>query len=475
MKRLIPCLVLVLAGCAQLPHDLPARPAMQTPDTTTTLAALARAPGQRMDSLRLPEHWWLSFESAELNELIETAIKDAPDLVAAQARLRAAEQAVRLTRLDAQVHYETDASSSREHLSKNGLFPPPMGGSTFTLTEVTQNLSYTLDWWGKNRALVHAAGNELQAARDEAEAVHQSLAAAVADTYFAWADVEARLTASRALEQIHRKERDLLKSRFDLGLDSALPLIDARKNLDMDADRTHGLAYLGRSLRYQMSALIGADPDHAADLPTPDLKATLAPLPSSLPLDWLARRPDVAALHSRVDAASDRSDATRADFYPNLDLRLMVGLETLDLGKLLQAGSLTASIGPALHLPIFNGRTLRAQLAMREADYAATVAAYNRTILEAARQAADAYALVTSLEQRSQALQQALQETEQTRALATQRHRLGLASPFDALEADSAVLDQRMNDIAIRAARLRARVALFKALGGDATLKDPIP
>ena len=34
-------------------------------------------------------------------------------------------------------------------------------------------------------------------------------------------------------------------------------------------------------------------------------------------------------------AAADRSAAAKADFYPNLDLRMMVGLDTLDLGKLL--------------------------------------------------------------------------------------------------------------------------------------------
>jgi multidrug efflux system outer membrane protein len=187
----------------------------------------------------------------------------------------------------------------------------------------------------------------------------------------------------------------------------------------------------------------------------------------------LARRPDVAALRSRVEAAADLSAAARADFYPNLDLRLMVGLETLDLSTLFHAGSLSASIGPALHLPIFNGQTLRAKLGMREADYASAVAAYNRTILEAARQAADAYALTTSLEHRNQAQRQALQETEQTRTLVAQRQKLGLAAPLDALESDNAVLGQRMNAIATQADRLRARVALFKALGG--TIKDPTP
>ena len=167
------------------------------------------------------------------------------------------------------------------------------------------------------------------------------------------------------------------------------------------------------------------------------------------------------------------SAAAKADFYPNLDLRLMVGLETLDLGMLFHADSLSASVGPALHLPIFNGRTLRAKLGLREADYAAAVAAYNRTILEAARQAADAYALTTSLDQRNQAQRQALQESEQIHILAERRNNLGLDNPLQAIEANNAVLGQRMHEIEIQSARLRARVALFKALGGD--IRDPAP
>jgi NodT family efflux transporter outer membrane factor (OMF) lipoprotein len=475
VKRLLTGLLLALAGCAQLPTNLPPRPGLREPETSATLGNLTRETAHAEAVSALTERWWTSFEQTALNNLIETALKDAPDLAAADARLRMADAAERLARLDAQVHYETDASIAREHISKNGLFPPPLGGSTYTQTEITENLSYTLDWWGKNRDLVHAAGNERQAAQDEAAAVRLTLAAAVADAYFATADVEARLGVARAMAQDHRKEHDLLKARFDLGLDSAQPLIDARQKLDLDEDRVRGLEYLARSLRYRLSALIGADPDHAANLPTPALDTRLPPLPIRMPLDWLARRPDVAALRSQVEAASDRSAAARADFYPNLDLRMMVGLETLDLAKLFQANSLSASIGPALHLPIFNGQTLRAKLAMREADYAETVAAYNRTILEAARQAADAYALIASLDRRSQAQRQALQETERTRALAVRRQKLGLTSPLDALEADGAMLDQRMNDIAIQAARLRARVALFNALGGNTTTKDPAP
>jgi multidrug efflux system outer membrane protein len=471
MKRLLSAMLVALAGCAQLPHDLPPRPSMKTPEAAVTIAGLAGEVEQPGTPVTV-SHWWQAFGQPELDRLIESALKEQPDIAAARARLRIAGQAERLARLDSQVHYSTDASVVREHLSENGLFPPPIGGSSFTQTDLTQNLSYSLDWWDKNRSLIRAAGNETQAARQEQAAVELALASAVADTYFAWADTDASLAVARTLQRRHRQERDLLRTRFDLGLDSAQPSIDARRKLDQDEDGIRQLEYLDRSLRYRMSALIGSDPDHAMDLPAPSLEARLPALPATLPLGWLAMRPDVAALRSRVEAAADRSSAAKADFYPNVDLSLMVGLETLDLGKLLRAGSISATAGPAIHLPIFNTSTLRAKLGLREADYAAAVAAYNGAILDAARQSADAYALVASLERRGKAQGEALKETERMRALAEQRDRLGLAGPLDTLEADSAVLGQSMNEIAIQAARLRARVALFEALGGDATTKD---
>lgn len=464
MRHLALALPLLLAGCAQLPGDLPARPALSAPHADASVAALAGAASERGQAA-VPERWWQAFGRPDLDRLIETALRDQPDLATARARLAMAGQAERLAGLESGLHYATDATLVRERLSENGLFPPPIGGSTFTQTDITQNVSYSLDWWGRNHALLSAAGNERQAAEAEMAAVRLAVAAAVADAYFALADVEARLALARAIEARHRQERDLLQARYDLGLDAALPLIDARRRLDLDADRVQGLEYLVRAWRYRLSALIGSDPDHAGALQA-SLDATPPAPPAHLPLGWLAARPDVAALRSRVEAAADQSTAARAEFYPNLDLRLMIGLETLDLGKLLRAGSVSATVGPALHLPIFNTSTLRAKLGLREADYAEAVAAYNRAVQEAARQSADAYALVVSLDRRGAAQQRAMAEGERTRSLAEQRQGLGLAGPLDALEADSAVLDQRMADTEIQAARLRARVALLKAVGG---------
>ncbi|MGO9445865.1 MAG: efflux transporter outer membrane subunit [Thiobacillaceae bacterium] len=456
---------LILAGCASLPRDLPPRPAMLHPQADRTLATLARevrtAP---MSGDGAP--WWQAFRRPSLSRLEDEALKGNPDLTTARARLEAAARAEALARLNAGVHYSTDATMVRERFSENGIFPPPIGGSTYTQTDLTQSFTYAPDLWGRNRALVEAAHAGTQGARAAAEATRLTLSAAVADAYFAWADSNAELALAQAIEARHQREYELTDTRFALGLDSIAPVHEARQKLDLDKDRVQGLIYLDRTWRYRLAALIGLDPDHAAGLPEPSLEGLVPQLPASLPLDALAHRPDVAAQRADLEAAQAQSAATRAEFYPNIDLNAAIGLETLDLETLLNRSSLMFTVGPALHLPLFNTRTLQARLGIREADISAAVGVYNHTILEAARQVADRYAVNASLDQREASQQQALNEAEQVRALVDRRLELGLVRPLDALQADSAVLEQQLNATQLLASQLRARVALAEALGG---------
>lgn len=467
MRRIpwIALATLAAAGCAPLPSDLPPRPGLTAPQadkTVATLAAESALDGKNETSPR----WWEAFGDAQLNSLVETALRDNPSLAAAQARLNAAGQAERLAALDTGLHYDANATVVRERFSENGVFPPPIGGSTFYQGDLTLGVTYTVDWWGKNRALVKAAAGEAEAARAENADARLSVAALVADAWFAWGDVEERLATARTLVEQRKEALALAKTRLERGLDSALPSHLAAQKYAQEEDNLKALQYQSRAWRYRLAALLGQSPDQAASLPAPRLPAKAPALPASLPLDWLAHRPDVAAQRARVEAAAARSDATRADFYPNLDLRLLIGLQSLDAAKWLTTGSLNGSYGPALHIPLFNTSTLQTKLRAREAEYAAAVGDYNQTVLDSARQVADGYALFSSLTQRETLQTAALHEAEQARALAQSRYKNGLASHLDALDADVAALVQRQNETQTRAARLRAAVALEHALGG---------
>lgn len=469
MKRVswIVSLSVALAACAPLPPEQQA--AAPRSDVTVDKTIVGLTPGNRLAGQVLTgDRWWESLHDAQLNKLIETALQNSPNLQVLQARVSAAGQAEQLARLNGQVHYDTNVSVIRQRYSENGIFPPPIGGSVVTQDDISLGMSYTLDFWGRNRALVQAAAGEARASEAEQTAARLNLAALVADAWFAWGDNQSRLRLAEQQVALQQKQLSVAQTRFKHGLDTALPVLAARQSLQRQQDSLQQLTYQVRSDRYRMAALLGLSPDQSDRLPQPQETPALLALPTQVPADWLAQRPDVQAQLWRVQAAQGQVAASKADFYPNIDLKLLVGLESIDASKWLTSSSRMGSVGPAIHLPLLNVQTLRARLGQSEADYRAAVASYDATLLQAARQAVDSYALASSLEQRSQMQQAAVDAAEKMRAVQALRLQKGLIGEAQLLDAEQAALAQQDQLITTRTARMRAQVALMQALGGRA-------
>ena len=64
----------------------------------------------------------------------------------------------------------------------------------------------------------------------------------------------------------------------------------------------------------------------------------------------------------------------RAEFYPNIRLSALIGLQALGIGNLLDGGSAYGSVGPAISLPIFSGGRIEGGYRGARADYDAAVA-----------------------------------------------------------------------------------------------------
>src|SRR5690606_19263811 len=97
----------------------------------------------------------------------------------------------------------------------------------------------------------------------------------------------------------------------------------------------------------------------------------------------LGRRPDVLAARARIEAAASAREAARAAFYPDINLKAFVGVQAIGLDELVESGSRTYGVGPALHLPIFDAQRLRAAYKGATAQLDAAIATYNATVLGA--------------------------------------------------------------------------------------------
>jgi NodT family efflux transporter outer membrane factor (OMF) lipoprotein len=189
-------------------------------------------------------------------------------------------------------------------------------------------------------------------------------------------------------------------------------------------------------------------------------------LPSTLSVNLIGRRPDLIAARLRADAAAKRIHVTRAQFYPNVNLSAFIGVQSLGLDMLKESGSDVGSAGPAFTLPIFNGGRLRGQLRGAEAEYAEAVANYDRALVQALQEVADAAVSQRALGPQIGHIDAAVDAARESWRVQSNRYEGGLASYLDVLSAEDYLLTNLRTQTDLRSRSMTLDVALNRALGG---------
>lgn len=457
--------VSLLAACAS-----PGAPHTQLAATQAEALGLA---SDATDTALPQPRWWTALGDAQLDALMDDALKNQPSL--AVVRARAAQAAaladVRRGANGPQAVLQLDAM--RQRYTANGLVPPPVAGNVYDSASIQAALSWSPDFFGLHQAELDAALGQARAARADAAAAANTLAAQMARSWVALARVLAdQEVAEQALDQRQAIDR-LTAQRVSAGLDSQVELTQAQAAVPEAAAQVEALAEQATLARRQIAVLAGKAPDALPGL-TPRLNALTRPtVPDVLGADLLGRRPDVVAARWRIEAGAQGVSAAQSEFYPNINLTAFIGLNALGLDRLFQSSSRQAGIAPALRLPIFDGGRLRAQLGGRQSELDAAVAQYNALVLDAVKQAGDAIASVQSLG-RQQALQQEAQTgSEKAWRFAKERYAAGLGNYLIVLNTETQVLAQRYKAVALQARALDVRVTLMNALGGGWTNDTP--
>lgn len=450
-------LLAILAGCA-----LPGPEQAGAPLFGAERAGLAAQP----DAVPLAGDWWQSFDDAELSRLIGQALAAHPTLAQAQARAAQARAMADMVHSATSPQANLGVNVTRQRFTENSIYPPPYGGGVYNSGALDAALSWSPDFFGRLDAQWTAQLDQAHAAEADAAAARLTLAGQVSRVYLQLGRLVAqKKVAERTLAQ--REEMlGLTRQRVTAGLDTALELTQSEGALPEARNQIEAINEQIMLARHALAALT-AQPVNALDGLSPALPgAGLSAGGHRLGADLLGRRPDIAAARWRVEAAGANIRSARAEFYPDIELSGLVGLSSLGLNNLFEAGSREWSFGPALHLPLFEGGRLTAQLSGREAERDAVVAQYNATVLTAVREAADALGSVQSLERQQTEQAAALASAEKAWQIARDRYRAGLTNYLGVLNAESQWLAQQRAAVDLQARRATAAVDLATALGG---------
>ena len=431
-------------------------------------------------------NWAKNIGGQQLQDLIDSALANSPSLQIAAARINAAKAASDYVGANRLPSVNASFENTFQRFTEHGLIPPPLAGNYYSDNEFAIGVSYDVDFWGKHKAEMRSALSQEQVAAAEQQSARLILSNAVARSWIQLSRQYAQLELSQKQLAIREKYDQLIAQRVKAGLDTksdiqqGLIQVSALKN---DISSWESAIALTRN---QLAALLGEEPARGALIARPQYQPSQnLQLPANLPLELLSRRPDIVAARWRVEANQSDIDIGKTQFYPNINIIGFAGLSDIGTGAGLEnffkSSSLILGVGPSIHLPIFEGGRLRAQLKNKVANYDVAVATYNQSLTDALHDVADQLQTIKVSEIQAKEQAKAEQATKISLQLAQQRQQAGTANMLPVLSAESALLTQQKQTLDISFRRAESQINLIKALGGgydskaDTTNSKSIP
>ena len=466
MKKTLAILsALLLSACVDAPPTTPQEKPLAPQSLGLGTTPAPRPAGQ----------WWTAFHDPQVDRLAPLLLKDNPTLASAMARIHAAEAELSANRAQDRPQVTLDGEEQRLLLSNTYIYPPPYAGTYRWVGQVAGNLTWNLDFWGKQADLIKRARDTARAAVLDREAARLALSGSFAQVYvdllLAYQDGDIADATVAERQEILK----LTQNRFNAGLENASAVEEAKALVALAKTDQKRFAAQRDVDVHAIAALTGQGADAYASIsrPVPALDTAL-PLPQSLPADLLARRPDILAARARIDAAMAGRAAAHAAFYPNINLTALAGFQAIGLSDLLMGNNFTYGAGPAIDLPIFDAGKLRADYAGATAQLDSAIADYNGAVLNAIKQTADALTEVRSLESQRADQQAALDSATRAFHLAEERYRTGLSGQIPMLTAESTLLTARQQMAGLVAQLAIQRITLLLASGGSFTPPDAL-
>lgn len=420
------------------------------------------------------KEWWKRFGDPQLDAFVEKTLQKNPTVHIADIKVRIAEGKAEKAGAPLFPQLNYDAASTRHQDSKTSIIPdiqipgiPTIFPFSYTLTRMTLDFRYEIDWWHKNRNALNAALGEVEAARADAEQARLMLTLSVAEYYFRIQTNYQREVLAKQLVENRIKLRGLAQDRLKKGLDTEIAVRQAEIDVSSAEEFLHGIQQDIIMSQNELRALMSDDfLEEIEVVPLSIGQFGAFPLPRTLEVDLLAHRPDITAQLWRIQKASDETKVAQAEFYPNLDLRGLLGVDTIHIDKLFNPGSQIAAVGPALHLPIFQGGYLRGNLKERQEEYNKAIAEYNQLVLKAVKETIQGMNALRLSTKRLHILHDASEATQNICKLTELRFAKNLNSSIDLLVAQNNMLSMRDREYVLYGYTLLAALSLIKATGG---------
>jgi NodT family efflux transporter outer membrane factor (OMF) lipoprotein len=493
-KTISASLLAAMCGCAAGPDfkrpDAPVATTYAVPAATqeTAAAPVLHGEAQKFDPAQeISAEWWTVFQSPQIDSLIKRAFKANPNIEAAQAALR---QAQEYTKAQQGFFYPTVGASyspSRNKLAGNmgGNSPGQQGNGTviqtysnpsgpkyngpayydFHIAQLT--VGYVPDVFGANRRQVESAEAQVEIQRMQLEATYTTLASNVVAAAIQEASLRAQIEARLNIIGLNRQALEIARNQLKLGYISEMEVSQQEMAAALAQQDLVPLQLQLEQTRDLLRVLAGNTPDQDIQ-ETFTLQELHLPkeLPLSLPSKLVEQRPDVRIAEAELHYASAQYGVAIANSLPQFAITGAIGGMASSPSWMFRSGGGFFDLTGNVAQTIFDGGTLRAKSRAAQQGLTQAAAQYRSVVMAALQDMADTLHVIQSDAQALQAAATATQAAIRISELTRKQYEAGAVDFQTLLVAQQNEQLSNINLIQAQTNRLGDTAALFQALGG---------
>ncbi|TCB47159.1 efflux transporter outer membrane subunit [Acinetobacter terrestris] len=444
-----------LVGCAAVVKTPYEQPAVNIPNNFQNSKAMS----QQVHADVYADQWWTLFGDAQLNQLVSQVLASNTDLAVAGINLQQA-------RLQAGLAANQQGPRVSSSVSAGHSIDLNSGDNSSRGLSLSGGVSYELDLFGKLARQTEASRWEALATEQDLQSTAQSLVATTANLYWQLGYLNERLAVAQQNLSSTQKIYELVRTQYRAGAVSGLDLTSAEQSVQSQRSTLSQIEQQKVETRTALAVLMH-QPVQQLNIQEPSRlpRIALPTIAAGLPADLLSRRPDLQASELRLRKALANKDATKAGYYPSINLTGNLGSSSTSLTNLLQNPALT--LGASLSLPFLQYNDMKKDLAISDLDYEKSIIQYRQTLYQAFADVENALSARTELNKQVALQERNVQLAEKTERLTEVRYRNGAIALKNLLDAQETTRNARLSLIQTKQSQYNAYVTLMQSLGGS--------
>ncbi len=357
------------------------------------------------------------------------------------------------------------ADWTHQELSRNSQFGALLQDRNTDQYQLTGNLSWEADIWGKIRSNKRATSATYLQTLAAKQAVQTQLIANIAKTYFQLLSLDAQLKLVDSTLVNRTESIEVIKALKEAGNVTEVGVRQTEAQLYttqlIKEDLKNSIVVLENAFNILLGE--GSKSVNRSALQTQSITADIK---LGVPTLLLRKRPDVIAAEYNLISNFEMTNVARSAFYPSLKITATGGLQTIDIDKLFSANSLFANVVTGLTQPLFNRRQIKTGFEVAKSNQEKAYLEFQKTLLVAGREVSDALQNYTNETTKLEIRKKQVESLKSAAGFSDELLEYGLVNYLEVLTAKDQALNTELNLIDNQFNQYNSIITLYRALGG---------